>query len=73
MIIEDDRYYLVTFGKPEIYRPNYPSVGYVGDFPYWWSGSWSVGYRGYTGFYAAKPTRKQIRALVDWVNANGVA
>ena len=71
MIISDGRHYLLVFGKPEVYKPNDPAVGYAGEFPYWWPNSWSIEYRGYTQFYAAKPTRKQIRALVDWVNKHG--
>lgn len=70
MIIKDGGDYLVVFGKPAVCKPNDPSIGYAG-FPYWCSSSWSVGYRGYAQFYTAKPTRKQIRALVDWVNNHG--
>lgn len=58
--------------KPEVFKPNDPTIGYAGEVPYWWPGSWSAEYSGYTQFYAAKPTRKQLRKLVDYVNTKGL-
>lgn len=54
--------------RPVVFKPHTPGMEYVGEFPEYFKHSWMVEYQSYTSFYAAKPTRKQVRAHVDWVN-----
>ncbi len=54
--------------KPIVFKPHAEGMEYAGDFPEHFKHSWMVEFKGYSVFYAAKPTRKQTRSLVDWVN-----
>lgn len=54
--------------KPVVFKPHDGGMEYVGSFPEHFKHSWVVEYKGYSVFLPVKPTRKQIRAMVDWVN-----
>ena len=60
-----DRYDWVET-PPEFFKPGDCTLGYTKDIPL----SWAVCYGGYARLYAAKPTRKQVRALVDFARDN---
>lgn len=57
--------------KPIVFKPHSVGMEYAGDFPDHFKHSWMVEFKGFSIFYAAKPTRKQVRALVDFVNVYG--
>lgn len=54
--------------RPLIFKPHDKGIEYVGDFPEHYKHCWMVDFRNHSVFYPAKPTRKQVRSLVDWVN-----
>ena len=55
--------------KPVVYKPHTEGMEYVGDFPEHFKHCWMIDFDGFSVFYPAKPTRKQIRAHVDWVQS----